>query len=230
MGKACATACATAVESSKDSRSLPLASLVPCPLDSYYPANYRVTGCNYYDDTITILQNHFTTMGQNHSLRVLFANSRHAQATRIHARNTPLTTHQSLSSRWYASVRIPPRVLSSKRPSSCPVCITRARVSPKTLRQSRRLTPEELPVRLAHRVRELDDLPQGLSGMPSIRRVKEWYAQSFEASMVTGRHSRLHDAHILRPMTSDRLCLTVSHDPDHFILCSSLLLVRAGTS
>jgi hypothetical protein len=26
--------------------------------------------------------------------------------------------------------------------------------------------------------------------MPSIRRVKEWYAQSFEASMVTGRHCR----------------------------------------
>ena len=49
------------------------------------------------------------------------------------------------------------------------------------------ISPEELPVRLAHRVRELDDLPQGLSGMPSIRRVKEWYAQSFEASTVTGR-------------------------------------------
>ena len=206
------TACATAVESSKDSRSPP-ASFVPCPLDSYYSANYRVSGCNYDDGTITILQNYFSTMGQNHSLRVLSANPRHAQATRIHARCTPLTSHQSLSSRWYSSVRIPPRVLSSRHPSSCPVCITRARDSPKTLRQSRRSTPEELPVRLAHRVRELDDLPQGLSGMPSIRRVKEWYAQSFEASMVTGRHYRLHDAHIICPMTSDRLWLTMSHDP-----------------
>lgn len=48
------------------------------------------------------------------------------------------------------------------------------------------ISPEELPVRLAHRVRELHDLPQGLSDMPSIRRVKEWYAQSFEASIVPG--------------------------------------------
>jgi hypothetical protein len=48
------------------------------------------------------------------------------------------------------------------------------------------ISPEELPVRLAHRVRDLHDLPQGLSDMPSIRRVKEWYAQSFEASIVPG--------------------------------------------
>jgi pyruvate dehydrogenase kinase 2/3/4 len=59
------------------------------------------------------------------------------------------------------------------------------------LRHYRRSPTEELPVRLAHRVRELDDLPQGLSDMPSIRRVKEWYAQSFEASILTGRHSCL---------------------------------------
>ncbi|TFY51296.1 hypothetical protein EVJ58_g10645 [Rhodofomes roseus] len=39
---------------------------------------------------------------------------------------------------------------------------------------------EELPVRLAHRVKELDQLPHNLSAMPSINRVKEWYAQSFE--------------------------------------------------
>lgn len=39
---------------------------------------------------------------------------------------------------------------------------------------------EELPVRLAHRVKELDELPQGLNKMPSIEKVKNWYAQSFE--------------------------------------------------
>lgn len=39
---------------------------------------------------------------------------------------------------------------------------------------------EELPVRLAHRVKDLSDLPSGLGEMPSIVRVKEWYAQSFE--------------------------------------------------
>ncbi|KAI8882532.1 hypothetical protein K501DRAFT_221069, partial [Backusella circina FSU 941] len=39
---------------------------------------------------------------------------------------------------------------------------------------------EELPIRLAHRVKELDELPSGLCDMPSIIKVKNWYAQSFE--------------------------------------------------
>ena len=39
---------------------------------------------------------------------------------------------------------------------------------------------EELPIRLAHRVKELDELPHKLSAMPSINKVKNWYAQSFE--------------------------------------------------
>ncbi|KAF9528724.1 mitochondrial pyruvate dehydrogenase [Crepidotus variabilis] len=47
------------------------------------------------------------------------------------------------------------------------------------LRASQFLT-EELPVRLAHRVKELDELPHNLSTMPSINKVKNWYAQSFE--------------------------------------------------
>lgn len=41
---------------------------------------------------------------------------------------------------------------------------------------------EELPVRLAHRVKELNELPHRLNEMPRIIRVKEWYAQSFEVS------------------------------------------------
>lgn len=51
-----------------------------------------------------------------------------------------------------------------------------------TLPRSYRAGPssEELPVRLAHRVKELDELPHNLSGMPSIKKVKHWYAQSFE--------------------------------------------------
>lgn len=39
---------------------------------------------------------------------------------------------------------------------------------------------EELPIRLAHRVEDLDSLPYNLSTMPSIQRVKSWYAQSFD--------------------------------------------------
>lgn len=49
------------------------------------------------------------------------------------------------------------------------------------------LDAEELPVRLAHRVKELDELPYNLSDMPSIRKVKNWYAQSFEVgSFIPG--------------------------------------------
>ena len=37
-------------------------------------------------------------------------------------------------------------------------------------------------MRLAHRVKELDELPHNLHAMPSIKKVKNWYAQSFEVS------------------------------------------------
>lgn len=43
---------------------------------------------------------------------------------------------------------------------------------------------EELPIRLAHRVKELDQLPHNLSHMPSIKKVKDWYAQSFEVQHI----------------------------------------------
>ncbi|KAK4048393.1 [Pyruvate dehydrogenase (acetyl-transferring)] kinase isozyme 2 [Microbotryomycetes sp. JL221] len=39
---------------------------------------------------------------------------------------------------------------------------------------------QELPIRLAHRVKELDTLPNNLNRMPSIEKVKKWYAESFE--------------------------------------------------
>jgi pyruvate dehydrogenase kinase 2/3/4 len=41
---------------------------------------------------------------------------------------------------------------------------------------------EELPIRLAHRVKELNELPNRLNEMPSILKVRDWYAQSFEVS------------------------------------------------
>ncbi|KAI9684870.1 MAG: hypothetical protein M1822_005519 [Bathelium mastoideum] len=49
-----------------------------------------------------------------------------------------------------------------------------------TLFRASQFLSEELPIRLAHRVRELGDLPDGLNEMPSIKRVQDWYAQSFE--------------------------------------------------
>lgn len=49
-----------------------------------------------------------------------------------------------------------------------------------TLLKASQFLSEELPIRLSHRVVELESLPDGLSTMPSIEKVKEWYAQSFE--------------------------------------------------
>jgi pyruvate dehydrogenase kinase 2/3/4 len=49
-----------------------------------------------------------------------------------------------------------------------------------TLFRASQFLSEELPIRLAHRVQELSDLPDGLNEMPSIGRVRDWYAQSFE--------------------------------------------------
>lgn len=52
-----------------------------------------------------------------------------------------------------------------------------------TLLKASQFLSEELPIRLSHRVVELESLPDGLSKMPSINKVKEWYAQSFEVGL-----------------------------------------------
>jgi len=49
-----------------------------------------------------------------------------------------------------------------------------------TLFRASQFLSEELPIRLAHRVQELGDLPDGLNDMPSIKKVQTWYSQSFE--------------------------------------------------
>jgi pyruvate dehydrogenase kinase 2/3/4 len=49
-----------------------------------------------------------------------------------------------------------------------------------TLFRASQFLAEELPIRLAHRVEELETLPDGLNEMPSVKKVKDWYAQSFE--------------------------------------------------
>jgi pyruvate dehydrogenase kinase 2/3/4 len=51
-----------------------------------------------------------------------------------------------------------------------------------TLFRASQFLSEELPIRLAHRVQELGDLPDGLNEMPSIKKVQDWYAQSFEVT------------------------------------------------
>ncbi|KAL1983667.1 hypothetical protein VTN96DRAFT_10096 [Rasamsonia emersonii] len=54
------------------------------------------------------------------------------------------------------------------------------RPSPGTLFRASQFLSEELPIRLAHRVQELNELPDGLNEMPSIKKVQDWYAMSFE--------------------------------------------------
>ena len=53
-----------------------------------------------------------------------------------------------------------------------------------TLFRASQFLGEELPIRLAHRVRELSQLPDGLNEMPSIKKVTNWYAQSFEVRRI----------------------------------------------
>ncbi|KAI8145966.1 mitochondrial branched-chain alpha-ketoacid dehydrogenase kinase-domain-containing protein [Fennellomyces sp. T-0311] len=54
------------------------------------------------------------------------------------------------------------------------------RPSAGTLFKASQFLHEELPIRLAHRVKELHELPYGLGEMPSILKVKDWYAHSFK--------------------------------------------------
>ncbi|KMP05532.1 hypothetical protein CIHG_09419 [Coccidioides immitis H538.4] len=70
-----------------------------------------------------------------------------------------------------------------------------------TLFRASQFLSEELPIRLAHRVKELGDLPDGLNDMPSIRKVQDWYAQSFEEIISLPRPTLSQEvrARLLRP-------------------------------
>jgi hypothetical protein len=82
-----------------------------------------------------------------------------------------------------------------ERPSTGSLCLrSHARGLPEsianmklsgTLFRASQFLSEELPIRLAHRVQELGDLPDGLNEMPSIKKVQDWYAQSFEVTRTS---------------------------------------------
>ncbi|KAH6688590.1 mitochondrial branched-chain alpha-ketoacid dehydrogenase kinase-domain-containing protein [Plectosphaerella plurivora] len=75
------------------------------------------------------------------------------------------------------------------------------RPSTGTLFRASQFLAEELPIRLAHRVEELEQLPDGLSDMPSVQRVQDWYAQSFEELTTLPRPNLNQDVRerLLRP-------------------------------
>ena len=70
------------------------------------------------------------------------------------------------------------------RPFSFPPSLVLMHCLPGTLFRASQFLSEELPIRLAHRVQELGDLPDGLNEMESITRVQDWYAQSFEVTHI----------------------------------------------
>ncbi|KAF9219532.1 alpha-ketoacid dehydrogenase kinase [Gyrodon lividus] len=92
-----------------------------------------------------------------------------------------------------------------------------------TLLKASQFLAEELPVRLAHRVKELDELPDNLSDMPSICKVKNWYAQSFEelinfppvspssAARQSLAHSNQKNTHIYLPESVPNPSLVTSY-------------------
>lgn len=49
-----------------------------------------------------------------------------------------------------------------------------------TVYRASQFMADELPVRIAHRIRELENLPDGLADAPSIQRVRGWYMKSFD--------------------------------------------------
>ncbi|MCJ1408034.1 hypothetical protein MMC19_002107 [Ptychographa xylographoides] len=75
------------------------------------------------------------------------------------------------------------------------------RPSTGTLFRASQFLSEELPIRLAHRVQELGDLPDSLNEMPSIQKVQDWYAQSFEDLTTLPRPNLSSDVRerLLRP-------------------------------
>ncbi|KAJ5113748.1 Signal transduction histidine kinase core [Penicillium angulare] len=75
------------------------------------------------------------------------------------------------------------------------------RPSTGTLFRASQFLSEELPIRLAHRVQDLGELPDGLSEMPSIKKVQDWYAQSFEEIITLSRPSLSQEVktRLLRP-------------------------------
>ncbi|KAJ1616710.1 branched-chain alpha-ketoacid dehydrogenase [Pavlovales sp. CCMP2436] len=50
----------------------------------------------------------------------------------------------------------------------------------------------ELPIRLAHRAIELEELPHGLSDMPSVQVVRDWYIESFN-DLVAAKETNTPD-------------------------------------
>ncbi|KAI1003313.1 [Pyruvate dehydrogenase (acetyl-transferring)] kinase [Podosphaera aphanis] len=88
-----------------------------------------------------------------------------------------------------------------------------------TLFRASQFLSEELPIRLAHRVEELQNLPDGLNEMPSIKKVRDWYAQSFEEITTLSKPTLSKDVRdrLARPSRtsskSSKILAEATHNP-----------------
>ncbi|KAH3685869.1 hypothetical protein WICPIJ_003158 [Wickerhamomyces pijperi] len=88
--------------------------------------------------------------------------------------------------------------------------------SQETLYQANKFLVNELPVRLAHRIEELDTLPNGLNEMPSINKVKQWYTQSFQelTDISSSTNTQLQDiTYYNKNLTEQLKIIKKRHDP-----------------
>lgn len=77
------------------------------------------------------------------------------------------------------------RILQASKIPQTPVSLKQMvqfgrKPSPQVLYRGGEFLKYELPIRLAHRVIELSNLPHELSKMPSVVQVRDWYSQSFQ--------------------------------------------------
>ncbi|KAF2708395.1 alpha-ketoacid dehydrogenase kinase [Pleomassaria siparia CBS 279.74] len=116
---------------------------------------------------------------------------------------------QQFPCNWYVYSNFSSLVVLSSHPSSGVSLRQMVQFGEKpstgTLFRASQFLSEELPIRLAHRVQELNDLPDGLNEMPSIGRVRDWYAQSFEELVNLPRPNLDADvkSRLLRPAKRD---------------------------
>lgn len=73
----------------------------------------------------------------------------------------------------------------------------------------------ELPIRLAHRIEELDTLPNGLNEMHSINKVKNWYIKSFDdlTQIQAKENNSLPKSSYNRGVTESLKTIKKRHDP-----------------
>lgn len=77
-----------------------------------------------------------------------------------------------------------------------------------------RFIVHELPIRLAHKIQELDTLPNGLNKMHSIEKVKDWYTQSFDELITIYDNGSTNQFNQYNELVGDTLKkIKKRHDP-----------------